>query len=479
MAISTNNLSGLTNLTGWLEKGVREAHRQGRGLLVSYSKPVAPVATLQFFEKARQLDLAASFWERAEDKFSLAGAGAAFTLHANDPERFEEVEKQWQDFVANALIEREEAPADLWGIGPALFGGFSFEDKPGFIPQWQNFPAALLRLPQVQLAARSDGCYLTLNALIDEFTNPAIEAEHLLKLSAFLTEPFPNDLFPSSSETKNALKGELEDVKPAAEWKKLVSRAVQEIKQGAFEKVVLAREVRLAAEAPFNVSLALERLRRTYPAATIFAIADGPKCFLGATPERLVRLCEGEVRTIALAGTSPRGRTEEEDEQLGRELLGSTKNRHEHDVVVQMLRSALSEVCSHIWVDNEPHLLKLPNVQHLYTPVLGRLTDQGPASVLRLLKVLHPTPALGGFPRQSALKWLHDNEGLERGWYASPVGWVDARGEGEFVVAIRSALVDGADARLFAGCGIMEDSDPDSEYSESCLKLKPMINALG
>lgn len=474
MAISTDYLNGLTKFTGWLEKGVVEARQRGASLLVSYSQPVAPVATLQFFEKARQLDLAASFWERAEDNFSLAGAGAAFTLEANNPDRFETVEKEWQEFVADALIEREDAPADLWGIGPALFGGFSFEDEPEFVPQWQGFPAALLRLPQAQLASRSDGCYLTLNALVDEFTDPATEAEHLFKLSAFLTEPSP-----ALAETKNTLKGEPQDVKPAAEWKNLVSRAVKEIKGGAFEKVVLAREVTLAAEEPFKVSLALERLRRTYPAATIFAIADGPKCFLGATPERLVRLCEGEVRTIALAGTYPRGQNEEEDRQLGQELLDSPKNRHEHAVVVQMLRAALSEVCSHIWVDNEPHLLKLPNVQHLYTPVLGRLTDQGPASVLRLLKALHPTPALGGFPRQSALKWLHENEGLARGWYAAPVGWVDSRGEGEFVVAIRSALVDGENARLFAGCGIMGGSDPDSEYTESCLKLKPMINALG
>lgn len=476
MAISTDYLNGLTDLTGWFEKGVQAARHQGRSLLVSYSKPVPPVAPLQFFERAGQADLCASFWERAEDKFSLAGAGAAFSLEAHDQDRFEEIEKQWQDFLAGALIERVEAPADLWGIGPALFGGFSFEDEPEPTPQWQNFPAALLRLPQVQLAARSEGCYLTLNALVDEFTDPAIEAEHLLKLSAFLTESFSNDLSP---ETKQSPIGDLKDLKPAGEWKELVGRAVREIKQGTFEKVVLAREVRLSAGEPFNVSLSLEKLRRTYPTATIFAIADGPKCFLGATPERLVRLCEGEVRTIALAGTYPRGQTEEEDRRLGLKLLGSAKNRHEHAVVVQMLRTALAEVCSHIWVDNEPHLLKLPNVQHLYTPVLGRLTGQGPASVLRLLKALHPTPALGGCPRQSALKWLHENEDLTRGWYAAPVGWVDARGEGEFVVAIRSALVDGSEARLFAGCGIMEDSDPAAEYAESCLKLKPMINALG
>ena len=150
-----------------------------------------------------------------------------------------------------------------------------------------------------------------------------------------------------------------------------MGRAAQEIRQGRFEKVVLAREVRLSAAGPFNVALGLERLRRAYPTATIFAIADGLKCFLGATPERLVRLCEGEVRTIGLAGTYPRGQTEEEDRRLGLELLASPKNRHEHAVVVQMLRTALSQVCSHIWVDTEPRLLKLPNVQHLYTPSWG------------------------------------------------------------------------------------------------------------
>jgi menaquinone-specific isochorismate synthase len=479
MAISTEYLTGLTNLTSWLEKGVHSAHRQGRSLLVSYSKPVPAVATLQFFERARQRNLCATFWERSEDNFSLAGAGAALALEAHDTERFEKVEKQWQDFIEGALIEREAAPADLWGIGPALFGGFSFEDEPEPAPQWQYFPAALLRLPQVQLASRSDGCYLTLNALVDEFTDPAIEAEYLLKLSYQLTEPFSSEALAEATAAKNTPKGKLEDVKPALEWQELVSRAVREIGQGYFEKVVLAREVRLAAHEPFKVALALERLRQTYPAATIFAIADGQKCFLGATPERLVRLCEGEVRTVALAGTFPRGQTEQEDRQLGQELLDSPKNRHEHAIVVQMLRTALEKVCSHIWVDSEPHLLKLPNVQHLFTPVLGRLNSQAPASVLRLLKALHPTPAMGGFPHKAALSWLHKNEGLARGWYASPVGWVDSRGEGEFVVAIRSALVDGAEARLFAGCGIVEDSDPETEYSESCLKLRPMINALG
>lgn len=475
MAISTDYLNGLNTLTGWLEKGIAEAQRQGRSLLVSYSKPVEPVATLTFFEKAREQDLAASFWERAEDGFSLAGAGAAFTLEAEGTGRFDGVENDWHDLVEAALIEREDAPADLWGIGPALFGGFSFEDEPGDTPQWQGFPAALMRLPQVQLAARADSCYLTLNALVDEFTDPAIEAKHLLKLGLFLTDASAPAEEPAPGE--NSI-GELEDLKPAGEWKTLVSRAARQIQEGTFEKVVLAREVGLTATEPFQVSVALERLRRNYPTATIFAIADGPRCFLGATPERLVRLCEGEVRTIALAGTYPRGATEEEDARLGRELLESPKNRHEHAVVVQMLKAALGEVCQHVLVDDEPRLLKLPNVQHLYTPVLGRLAGHEKGSVLRLLQALHPTPALGGFPRQSALKWLHENEGLARGWYAAPVGWVDSRGEGEFVVAIRSALVDGNQARLFAGCGIMGDSDPEVEYTESCLKLRPMINAL-
>ncbi len=474
MAIATKYFTDFIKLRNWLAWGVHEATRQNQTVLVSYTQPISQLDPLDLFARAHSLKLAAFFWERAEDKFSLAGAGTAYRLEGQGQTRFEQAGQQWQTLLEKALVYREGIEGDLWGIGPALVGGFSFDTAKTPSGRWQGYPDGLLQLPEIQLAVRPDGHYLSLNVLVAATTDAAAEADRLNHLCAQVCMPDNRD---QDLEIRN--QPALEDVLPAHTWKGLVGEAVNRIKAGAFQKVVLAREVRVQAEQPLDVSEALRRMRVNYPSATLFAVGEAGRCFVAATPERLVRLCEGEVRTIGLAGSAPRGKTEEEDRELGLELLNSTKNQEEHAIVVRMLRTALDKVCSHVWSEETPHLLKLSNVQHLYTPVLGRLSAGTQTSVLKLVEQLHPTPALGGFPRVEALAWLRENEQLDRGWYAAPVGWVDSRGEGEFVVAIRSALVDGAEAYLYAGCGIVADSDPDSEYAESCLKLKPMLTALG
>jgi isochorismate synthase len=190
----------------------------------------------------------------------------------------------------------------------------------------------------------------------------------------------------------------------------------------------------------------------------------------------LVRAAGGQVQVTCLAGSTARGATPEEDAQLGAALLASAKNRHEHAVVAAMLQEALAEQCVDVAMPAAPQLLKLPNVQHLYTPATARLAAGG--RLLDLVARLHPTPAVGGTPRDAALAWIRAHEGLDRGWYAAPVGWLDAAGDGEFAVALRSGLVDGATAHLFAGCGIMGDSDPAAEVAESRLKLRAMLTAL-
>jgi isochorismate synthase len=200
-------------------------------------------------------------------------------------------------------------------------------------------------------------------------------------------------------------------------------------------------------------------------------------CFLGATPERLVRLEGRFLKADCLAGSAPRGATEEEDRRLGEALLADAKERHEHALVVQAVREALAPVCSSFCAPETPGLLRMPNVQHLHTPVRGTL--RGQTSILELVERLHPTPAAGGLPREAALPLIRRYEPFGRGWYAAPVGWLDALGDGEFAVAIRSALIRGQEALLYAGCGIVAASDPDREYAESCLKLRPMLWALG
>ncbi len=473
MAIATQYFTDLLKFDRWLAQGIERARLQGGSVLVSYSQPAGEIEPVEFFARARGLGLAAFFWERAEDNFGLAGAGSALQLRAEGAERFKTIEAQWHAWLDGAIVEREDSISDLWGVGPALVGGFAFDTARPKTLRWEAYPDGSLHLPQVQLVSRSDGTYLTLNALVEATTEAQTVAQELSRLCRVLCTPGVVAA-PTATRAKSR-----QDVLPSGQWQNLVGQAVEEIKAGLFQKVVLAREVRLEAQDNLDPALALQTLRQTYPSATIFAVAQGGKCFLGATPERLVRLCEGEVRTIGLAGSAPRGQTSEEDARLGRELLDSPKNQEEHAIVVRMLRTALEKVCRHVWAEEHPHLLKLSNVQHLYTPVLGRLAEDAAQSVLTLVEALHPTPALGGYPRREALAWLREHEELDRGWYAAPVGWVDSRGEGEFVVAIRSALLEGNQASLYAGCGIVADSDPASEYAESCLKLKPMLSALG
>jgi isochorismate synthase len=269
----------------------------------------------------------------------------------------------------------------------------------------------------------------------------------------------------------------IEECQPASDWKRLIADTVWDIEHGKFEKVALARSLQVRVEHPIDIGRVLGRLRGAYPTASIFAFAHDDVCLLGATPERLVGVRSGIVRASGLAGTARRGTTAGEDALLGRQLLESSKDRHEHAVVVDMLRAAFAELCVDTHAPAEPRLVKLNNVQHLYTPVTGRL--RAPFTLLDLIDRLHPTPAVGGLPRAAALDHIRLREGLDRGWYAAPIGWLDARGEGDFAVALRCGVVQGKQALIFAGAGIVQDSDPDEEYAETWLKFQPMLGALG
>jgi isochorismate synthase len=262
-------------------------------------------------------------------------------------------------------------------------------------------------------------------------------------------------------------------------WKTLVGTLAGGIRHGQLgvDKVVLARAHQLRRSTPFNVAAALRRLAADYPGCTVFAVAHGKACFLGATPERLIGLRDGTASTVALAGSVPRGATPSQDAALADELLGSPKERSEHAIVVGALQEGLAQVCTRVVADARPRVEKLANLQHLLTLVRGTVAPG--TSVLDLVERLHPTPAIGGFPRQRALELIRAYEALDRGWYGGPVGWVNRDGEGEFVVGIRSALLRGGSATLFAGCGIVADSNPEAEYVESNWKLRPMQAALG
>jgi isochorismate synthase len=262
-------------------------------------------------------------------------------------------------------------------------------------------------------------------------------------------------------------------------WRARVQEAQKSIEQGGLSKVVLSRGV--VWKAPqgkvFDVWSMCEWLKRQHAQSTTFAVSMGDGfSFVGATPELLLAVSGKELRTQALAGTAPRGATEAEDSVLGQGLLASVKNRQEHAVVSDVLLGWLQEACAEFSVCGEPRLVKLPHVQHLETPYQGTLRQAG--GVLDWVEKVHPTPAVSGWPQESALMWLHANEPMKRGWYAGPLGWMTAAGDGVMVVAIRSMKVTPLCVWGFAGAGVVALSDPQAEWDETFMKLNTVRSAL-
>ena len=254
-----------------------------------------------------------------------------------------------------------------------------------------------------------------------------------------------------------------------------MAEAVAAIKAGGLRKVVLARDVFGFAEEPIDARVLLRRLAARYPDCFTFA-CDG---MIGATPELLVRRAGHEVSALVLGGTLPRGADPAEDLALGRELLASAKNNEEHAYAVDSIREALEPLCAALDVEARPSLLKFPNLQHLGTRVRGTLAA-GTAlkSALALAAAVHPPAAVCGTPTGVALDLIRELEHMDRERYAGPVGWVDADGNGEWGIAIRSGQLSGRTARLFAGCGIVAGSEPTAELAETLVKLQPMRGAL-
>ncbi|HEU4632304.1 MAG TPA: isochorismate synthase [Gemmatimonadaceae bacterium] len=469
-------------LAALLARGRVQARRARRPVLVSLVEAVPALDLLDALQRAAAPDYAAPertatdrfYWERPDRGVALAGAGAAVTLAPAGARRFETVDRAWRALVAGALVDDEADGAPM--TGPLLVGGFAFEPDGPRTERWRGFPAALMLLPRLQLTVVDGRSWLTTNVVVRADGQPDIEASTLRRLRGVLLGERAAPPAPAVPRPV-AAGGEETEVPPAAEWERGVDEAVTAIRGGALEKVVLAREVRARAGQRFDVADALRRLGAAYPSCFVYALWRGERAFVGASPERLVRLEQGDVRATCLAGSIGRGATPEADQRQGERLLASAKDRHEHAVVARALRDGLAELCDDVRAPAEPTLLTVSNVHHLHTPLRARLRPG--CGLLDLVARLHPTPAVGGAPREAALRFLRAHEALDRGWYAGPIGWLGRDGDGEFAVALRSALVDGREASLFAGCGVMADSDPAEEYAESALKLRAMEAALG
>ncbi|MDH3212985.1 MAG: isochorismate synthase [Myxococcales bacterium] len=423
-------------------------------------------------DTATLLDRAASdevfVWEQPAAQTSVVGIGIARHFSVSGCDRFAEAEAAARELFAELAVHGDAAPPDG---GPLLVGGFAFgqERAPG--TAWRGFPPGRLVLPRILVARRGDRAWVT-------FAGPSGgRAARERELRNLLGGPVPTTAAAPGAAPKPAPRFFASADGPHAHFHALVENALAAIRRGEFEKVVVARSVRLHHSDAFREADVVDRLRRTYPSSTTFAVVRcGGGAFVGATPERLVRLHAGLVEAAAVAGSAPRGRNPEEDARLARALRESKKEQAEHAIVVRGVREALAGVCTALRSPESPRLQKLESIQHLETPVRGVL--RGEHSVLRLVERLHPTPAVGGAPSAAALAWIARHEGLERGWYAGPVGWIDATGDGEFAVALRCALLRNREARLFAGAGIVDGSEPEAELNETRLKFRAFLGPL-
>ncbi|WP_045523833.1 isochorismate synthase [Neobacillus niacini] len=448
---------------------VRTAQKLGQPILISEVHKMDTINPLSFFNSGRERYLGERFyWKDPSEEVVLIGLGISKQIQSDQAtDRFFHVEEEWSKFLKDSLIFN---PYIENGLGPVMFGGFSFDPLKVKTPLWSKYADSLFHVPKYMLTIVEGQTYLTTNIVCtpnDDYTLFEKVISERVQLLTSLEHEF--DINPAKLL-------QMKEISPL-QWKQSVDDVVEDLKTGSLKKVVLARELRLFFDNHVKADLILENLYNQQRNSFIFVFESNGDCFLGATPERLVKKQGKDVFSTCLAGSIKRGKTEEEDNILGQTLLNDQKNLNEHGFVVEMIKEALEESCEEIILPDRPQLLKIRDIQHLYTPVIGKC--QKDASLLLLVERLHPTPALGGLPKQEAVEKIRHVEELDRGFYAAPLGWVDYRGNGEFSVSIRSGLIQGKEASLFAGCGVVANSDSESEYLETSLKFRPMLRALG
>jgi menaquinone-specific isochorismate synthase len=351
---------------------------------------------------------------------------------------------------------------DIPGSGPVAFGAFPFDaDLDGE-----------LVIPRIAIGQNADGTtWLTTITLPDDEPSEA-ELSEVLERATVLGTGFARDAgLHSSSNSPSTF--DIRPLRSPEDWCAAVTTATERLASGDARKVVLARGIELITDRPVSPSAVLSQLRRTFPASHLFSI-DG---FVGATPELLVERTGTVVRAHPMAGTAPRSGDPETDARLAAGLLASTNTKDEHRHTIDMVHDTLLPWCSYLDEEAEPSIVAVANVQHLSTRLEGQLSEPI-ASVLDLVGALHPTPAVGGMPRDAALALIEELEGLDRGRYAGPVGWVDAKGNGTWAVGIRSAQINGTRTRIHAGVGVVADSQAEQELAETRAKLQTMLGAI-
>jgi isochorismate synthase len=402
------------------------------------------------------------------DAVSVAALGRAYDIvAASGGVALEDQSARVVDFEPGD--DRLKAAARLWrrlresmvssdqvGLGPIAVGGFAYRPDRDPGGPWSGFPALLLRVPALAVTRVRGRTFAT---------SAWSGAEALLELT------------PTNLRAPAARRLDVTSVRNPISWTAAVETAAKRLRAGEADKVVLAREVIARGDGVVSAGMVARSLRAAYPSCFTYLVtgADGT-AFAGASPELLVRRTGTRAYSQPMAGSVARGANEAEDERLARQLVDSAKDNAEHRLAAEFVVEALRPFSRSVEA-RAAEVVRFTNIQHLATTVTADLAEPS-ADVLELAAALHPTPAVGGWPRAAADSMIDELEGLERGWYAGAVGWIDGRGDGEFAVALRCGLLWEDGARLYAGVGVMPDSDPARELEETELKLKALLMAL-
>jgi isochorismate synthase len=452
-------------MRAFVERALAELSASGAGLFaITVPAPALPVDRVIGAGGERPL----LRWESpAPDKdgrvWSFAGFGEAARVEGSGDARFDEI-RRGADEVFARLAERRHP--DVAGVpGPRLHGGIAFRPEPARPAPWTAFRDASFALPRWLYGVSGDQAFVRVAFRADEHK----DADAVAALIASLAE-----MEPATPSREGAAEAGLERTSPEI-WGEMIGDALARIRARELTKVVPMALCKVAARASLDPAAALASVGALYPDCVRFAFQRGDAVFLGASPERLVHKVGLAVEADALAGSAPR--RAEGDARAAAALLESDKDRREHRFVVDAVESALAPLARELRVPRAPVVRTLRNVHHLWTPIAATLAR--PLHVLDLVRILHPTPAVCGTPREAAIRWIAAHEPATRGWYAGAVGWFDAAGDGAFSVAIRSGVLARREAWLYAGAGIVEGSDASLEYAETRTKQAPMLAALG
>lgn len=452
--------------------GFLESLNNSDSPIVSITLPIAGIDPLAALELHPDYD-EKFYWDHPEHSISISAAGKVRELKSTGFNRFKDISEQTlslkEEIQAYTAIEHSMA-------GPLFLGGYSFTDH-NVGKVWNKFGAGRFVLPEWMLI--ENGSLHLLTVIIEKEGREAhdIYQEIIARITDFLNIAGNLESTTQEETSLHNILCTLETSCDKERWIQNVKKAKELISKKKFEKIVLARSVTYTSPKKILPTVVAHQLREKYPQCYNFLIQqDADTSFVGATPERLASFKNGVFTTEGLAGSTSRGNSAIEDAVLAKSLLGSEKDQHEHQFVVRAIGQSLEPFSNKIDHPRQPEIKKLKNVQHLFTPISASIKKG--VQIHELIRELHPTPAVGGFPKADAVPYIREIESIERGWYSGPVGWFNMNGFGEFTVAIRSALLHQNSATLYAGCGIVEDSEPENEWNETILKFTPLLDAL-